>query len=112
MASSLAFGPSGRSEKLMPLGAGPSAPSGQLLAEPPAGSLFGADAPAQKQVAAEQQQQQQVQHSVHELEPLTRYSMRVIAVNALGLSRPSVALSLRTEEEGESPGGGARIRPP
>lgn len=42
-----------------------------------------------------------LQHTVHDLEPLTRYSMRVIAVNALGPSRPSVALSLRTEEEGE-----------
>lgn len=48
------------------------------------------------------QVQQQVQHTVHELDPLTRYSMRVTAVNALGRSRPSVALSLRTEEEGES----------
>lgn len=43
----------------------------------------------------------QVQHTVHDLEPLTRYWMRVVAVNALGQSRPSVALSLRTEEEGE-----------
>jgi len=48
-----------------------------------------------------QQVQVQVQHTVHELEPLTRYTMRVIAVNAVGRSRPSVALSLRTEEEGE-----------
>lgn len=44
---------------------------------------------------------QQVQHTVHELEPLTRYSVRVLAVNALGRSKPSVALSLRTSEEGE-----------
>jgi hypothetical protein len=43
----------------------------------------------------------QVQHTVHDLEPLTTYSMRVIAVNAIGQSRPSVALSLRTEEEGK-----------
>lgn len=44
---------------------------------------------------------QQVQHSIHELEPMTRYSMRVLAINALGRGRPSVALSLRTDEEGE-----------
>lgn len=51
--------------------------------------------------AGEQQLHNQVQHSVHELEPLTRYAVRVIAVNLVGRSRPSVALSLRTEEEGE-----------
>lgn len=43
----------------------------------------------------------QIQHTVHDLEPMTTYTMRVVAVNALGQSRPSVALSLRTEEEGE-----------
>lgn len=43
----------------------------------------------------------QIQHTIHDLEPLSTYSMRVIAVNAIGQSRPSVALSLRTEEEGE-----------
>lgn len=46
-------------------------------------------------------QQQPILHTVHDLEPLARYSMRVIAVNAVGRSRPSVALTLRTEEEGE-----------
>lgn len=44
--------------------------------------------------------QQQVQHSLHDLEPLTRYSIRVIAVNSIGKSRPSISLSLKTEEEG------------
>lgn len=52
-------------------------------------------------LTAPDQPPQQVQHTVHELDPLTRYSMRVLAVNAIGRSRPSVALSLRTEEEGE-----------
>lgn len=42
----------------------------------------------------------QISHTIHELEPLASYSIRVVAVNALGASRPSVALSLRTEEEG------------
>lgn len=51
---------------------------------------------------AQAQLQQQIQHTVHELEPLARYSMRVVAVNSVGNSKPSVALSLRTEEEGES----------
>lgn len=55
---------------------------------------------------AQQQQQQtqtqaQIQHTVHDLEPLARYSMRVVAVNSVGKSKPSVALSLRTEEEGK-----------
>lgn len=75
----------------------------------PTGSSIGANLGAQtsQQIAQVQgqqqmqQQQQQVQHTLHELDPLTRYSMRVMAVNALGRSRPSVALSLRTEEEGE-----------
>lgn len=43
----------------------------------------------------------QVHHTLHDLEPLTRYSIRVISVNAMGQSRPSVVLSLRTTEEGE-----------
>lgn len=71
----------------------------------PIGPSAGAQVAPGHQVAQvqlqQQQQQQQVQHTVHELEPLTRYTMRVMAVNALGRSKPSVALSLRTEEEGE-----------
>lgn len=49
----------------------------------------------------QQQQLQQVQHTIHDLEPMTRYSMRIVAVNAIGRSKPSVSLSLRTEEEGK-----------
>lgn len=42
-----------------------------------------------------------VQHTVHDLEPLTRYLMRVLAVNSVDKSQPSAVLSVRTEEEGE-----------
>lgn len=48
-----------------------------------------------------QQPVQPVVHTVHDLEPMARYSMRVVAVNGVGRSRPSIALALRTEEEGE-----------
>lgn len=67
------------------LGGSNQALGGKLYAEP---------------LAQQQQASTQVQHTVHELEPLTRYTMRVVAVNSIGRSRPSVALSLRTEEEG------------
>lgn len=81
----------GQSEKIMPL-------------KGSSNSLFD-----NQQQLLEQQQQliltannnnQQIQHSIHNLEPLTRYSVRVVAVNSIGKSKPSVALSLRTEEEG------------
>lgn len=51
----------------------------------------------------------QVQHTIHDLEPLAHYTMRVLAVNAIGQSRPSVALSLRTEEEGKFEGKKERV---
>lgn len=76
-----------QTEKLMPLKSVADSPASRETAEP--------------LLPAEQELQNQVQHSVHELEPLTRYAVRVIAVNLVGRSRPSVALSLRTEEEGE-----------
>lgn len=42
-----------------------------------------------------------IQHTIHELEPMSRYSLRLVAVNAIGRSRPSIALNVRTDEEGE-----------
>lgn len=77
--------PVGRAEKLMPLAFAQLQQQQQLSAPAPTNSPTG----------------QTIQHTVHELEPLTRYSMRIIAVNLLGQSRPSGALSLQTEEEGE-----------
>ena len=113
----------GRSEKLMPLQA-PIASSSSSSSSSSLSHLHQQQSPSQidgfEQLVGVQQQQQrqqqqqqhalqltsgtgglQVQHNVHDLEPMTRYSMRVIAINALGASRPSVALSLRTEEEGK-----------
>lgn len=56
---------------------------------------------SQAQIQSQSQQAQQIQHTIHELEPMTRYSMRIVAVNSIGRSRPSVALNLRTDEEGK-----------
>lgn len=72
--------------------------SERLVTPALASKSAGLEAVAQQQT---QGQQIQVQHTVHDLEPLARYSMRVVAVNSIGKSKPSVALSLRTEEEGE-----------
>lgn len=44
---------------------------------------------------------QTIQHSIQSLQPLTRYSIRVSAINSIGKSSPSVALDIRTEEEGK-----------
>lgn len=49
---------------------------------------------------------QHVQHTLHELEPLTNYAIRVLAVNALGRSRASAPILVRTEEEGKCRAGG------
>lgn len=102
--------PPGRSEKLMPLAAGDQ--FGASAATSPAGEQATAAGGLQQQQQMQHLQHQhqlqltsggaQLQHTVHELEPMTRYSMRVVAFNALGASRPSVSLALRTEEEGES----------
>lgn len=50
------------------------------------------------------QNQNIIQHTIHELEPMSRYSLRILALNAIGKSRASVALSVRTDEEGECRG--------
>lgn len=64
-------------------------------------SQVSSQSPQQPQNPSSGQPGGQIQHTIHELEPMTRYSIRLIAVNSIGRSRPSVALSLKTEEEGE-----------
>lgn len=93
-----AFVPTGRSEKLI---GSPNNNKPTDLDSSQQASSSAEQANSLASVAQSQQQQQQLQHTVHELEPLTRYAMRVVAVNALGRSRPSGVLVLRTEEEGE-----------
>lgn len=67
-------------------------------------TMSGSSSSGQQQQAtgASMQQQNTIQHTIHELEPITRYSLRIVAVNSIGRSRPSVALSVRTDEEGKS----------
>lgn len=89
-----------RSEKLVPLKAAASTSSSS--SSPQLVELIGGgQVPYLSSALAESNSSAQVHHTLHDLEPLTRYSIRVISANALGQSRPSVALSLRTTEEGK-----------
>lgn len=65
--------------------------AGQSVHQPSFGQL----------AAGSNAQQRFLTHTLHDLEPLTKYAIRIVAVNAVGKSKPSFALNFRTEEEGK-----------